>query len=658
MINSNLRTQLQAKINAATAATSRSDLMLMRVAAQGLNLDETNLDTLLATKINAVTSADPAVDFVEAWRSLGLDGNVQYTCPFDTSPGDVLFVDQIGGVKREAYPTVGIATTSATLATELTGVPFQTRVGSVVPGSYSTAFAALTLSDGNLLLAALSYDGNTSISTLCVTVVDPVNSAVLQRTTYNPAVGGVSSLTYNQLIGAFEVSANTFRFWMSVPGSGGEATSRQVGYFTISYNTVSKQTSYAVGASVMTDPNMRDAVAMNYQVQGEKFLMFRISNNDTYCIDMAASTVTKYTGLTGQSTGWSRFDHSSVGNEYARVVYGSTVKLAKGGVNTLADLPANLTSDGCFSSGNNVMLIGAGMWLCVNATTRVAKLVKFNTTYTTCSIYTLGTLPADVSASVTRVTKQGDNYTAYTSGHAFTFSWTGDAAPVRVNLNRRFPRNCAYGADAVAICDGNTRYVTHYGAYVIGGANPQYSRLILIFDVSEFLPMLTKKFGVVVTGAVAGQPSEVALIGTETTINSSVSTGFDIVSHGGLLTSLSIADPTAAFSIYIGGSTTAKNSDFVDMPVDWLMKTRSVPTLSTSNGVYFFKGECLASAQTYRQDPTYAGSIGILTSRGLVSTSASSSDAASRGIVVASLKSGALAFAVGSGANFNGEIPR
>jgi hypothetical protein len=60
----NLKTQVQAKIDSATGATSLEDLLILRKAADGLDCNEINLDTLITAKLNAMNSATAPEDLL------------------------------------------------------------------------------------------------------------------------------------------------------------------------------------------------------------------------------------------------------------------------------------------------------------------------------------------------------------------------------------------------------------------------------------------------------------------------------------------------------------------------------------------------------------------------------------------------------------------
>lgn len=622
MINSSIRTQLQAKINAATSGTTRSELMLMRVAAQGLNLDETNLDTLIGPKVDSVVAGDSAINFVEAWRALGLDGNVMYPTSFDTQRGDLLYVDPMGVAKKSPYPSgvVACAPVAATFVNTGSSKWDVTRKGGFNPGSHSTLRAAFTLSDGNHLLLAGYSTGSTNASVAAV-VVDSAFENVLQDTTFSPMVDADISVN-SVFIGMFEVSANVFRVYISVPGTGETSNGRKIGYFSITYNTSTKQVSYSAGAALLTETSGTFGSSPVKTLQGQRYVPVKLDGSvATYCLDLQTATLVKYTSLNSKATTVSPFDHGSAGNEYARVVNATdgVTQIVKAGVNTVQSLPANLTADGCFSSANTVHLVGTGMWLCYNATTRVIKLVKFDSTYATCSIYTVGTLAAVGGEFPLMITQQSDFFVAYGDGLAVSFRWTGSSAPTRINMNQRFPTASAPISDNTHPVDASTGYVAHSAAVMGAGTPLLWSKCYLKFDKAEYLPMATKAFGVVIEGATAGSLSEVALLpGSFKTPN--IQSAVTAVHHNGIMTVLEPSPPSRA------GANQADSTQVKEWEFDVHEGIKNGVS-SEFNGVYA-TGENVRSLVTgLRWDPGTSGYMTAITPRGhlqATSTQASS----------------------------------
>ncbi len=60
----NLKAQVQARIDAANAGTALRDLMILRKSAQGLGCNESNLDTLVTSKLNAMSAGTAHIDLI------------------------------------------------------------------------------------------------------------------------------------------------------------------------------------------------------------------------------------------------------------------------------------------------------------------------------------------------------------------------------------------------------------------------------------------------------------------------------------------------------------------------------------------------------------------------------------------------------------------
>lgn len=643
MINTSLRTQLQTKVSAATSAMSRSDLMLLRVAAQGLNIDESNLDALLTPKVDAITAADLPVNFVEAWRSLGLDGNVMYQFPFDTQPGDTVFIDPMGLTKKSPYPSNVVA--CSPVATGLQRTTWAaTRVGSVQSGrAENEFFAAVVLSDGNHLV--LSSTNNSGSVHLVFTVVDAAFEKVLHDSAATPAIVGFSNSAYSRLLGIFETSANVFRVYMSAPGGSGEPNSRVLGYFNLTYNTGTKQVTYSAGSAILTEASGEIGTISVPTLQGLKYTPFFRSGGDTYCLDMQASTTVKYTSLSGKTiTALSPFDHGNTGNEFARAVNSTdaVVQLVKAGVNTVQSLPANLTSDGCFSAANDVRLINDRMWLCYNATTKVVKVVEFNAAYTSCDIYSVGTLATPTPTLPRLITRQSNQYVVYGDGMAFSFRWASGSAPNNVKLNQRFPSTYASPlSDPVYPVLQNTQYVAYGAALAQLDPSSTTVKCYIRFDKAEYLPGDTKAFGVITEGAAANGWSEVALL--PGTVKSSVTANSAFaLTHTGLLTTFSCEVPHWTL-----GARNNENTPAYDVAAVAVTQKSSESVLlgvaATGNGVYAVSPDSFTAA--IARPVTESGSTGqvaAITARGLTTFSSGNASLIQYAAITLAVRSAAI----------------
>lgn len=169
MINSNLKTQVQARINAITGATTLAELLRIRQAAKGLNCDETLLNNEVTAKLNALSGATSLDDLVAA--GVLTDGPAKvlhYQVPHAVMPGDDLWIDGLGLVTDRQYPysaaassaeSVGVSGKSNTAVTS----GFRTGIVGQGSGSPIDAAFAIPLSDGNWLLGvATPLDAGTS----------------------------------------------------------------------------------------------------------------------------------------------------------------------------------------------------------------------------------------------------------------------------------------------------------------------------------------------------------------------------------------------------------------------------------------------------------------------------------------------------------------
>lgn len=659
MINSNIRTQLQAKINAANASTSTAELMLMRVAAQGMNLFESNLDTLLATKLNSLTPSNDTLDFVEAWRSLGIDDHVAYTTPVDVVAGDILWVDPVGGVTKGPYPTSACLTNQAARGVKPYASGFERAIiGSVSTGvvnaSAGECCAALNLSDGNVLflMATTPWAGGYAFS---AEVISENGSRVESTYDFNPAVTGDGITASSHLIAAWEQSPNVFRVWITTREAATGAD-RKLGYFTLTYNTSSKQVTYSAGAQVLLNAASEDLRAIHpRQRQGQRYVMFRAVNNKLFCLDLQSSTVVEYTAVGSAFSQATPYDFTTAGDEYARLVYGSTIKLAKAGSNTLADLPANLVSDGCFNTANSVRHLGSRQYLCYNISTRVAKLVAFGAGYTSCNIWSLGTMPRTIDLSLIRqIWKQSTKWTVVTPDSALTFNWDGLSAPNKIDASRRVKGYAAYYSDP-EVLQASDRFAMASGGLDVnlnGAPDTElFTKGFLFFNAAEYHPCLAAPFGIALTDATAGSLVELALLpGTVRDIAASWSV--DVVSHQRVITSLRQEYPSFTDTdFYV--STSTGNAGAIRSNVMWVLRTgrlKQYAPVASVQGVFFARGfeRIVTEGAGY---VSYTGGLKALTPAGLTTrtTNVSSSEIAS---IYAELRSGGLFSVAGQQAKF------
>ena len=271
------------------------------------------------------------------------------------------------------------------------------------------------------------------------------------------------------------------------------------------------------------------------------------------------------------------------------------------------------------------------MWLCYNPTTRVIKLVKFNAGYTTCDIYTVGTLATPTPTFPLLTTLQADLYTVYGDGIAVSFRWTGASAPTRINMNQRFANGSAPPSDAVHLVTDTTQYIAQAASITKIGTPSLAAKCYIKFDKSEFLPMGAQPFAVVIEGAAGGSLSEVALLAGSYK-SPSITSAITAVHHNGVVTTLSLAQPSMA-----GASATGNTAPEWDQEL--YRSRRNGLESSNVNGV-FAVGECVsAAASCNRIDASIYGYAAVITARGKVEVQADTGSTSNVASVVAVTRS-------------------
>jgi|GEM_PF-4995492 len=444
MINQNSKTQIQNRINAATGATTLNDLLLLRKAAEGLCCDETNLDTLITAALNAQDGTTPITQVFAGKVAAGLRGRVAYQTPIAVKAGDELFIDALGKVKTEKYPMRGaVALTNVPVDTSMLGELAVAAKGYIhggrIQAGQASASAILTLSDGNLLYL-FPGRGNTLNQLMHASVIAPDEITVISTHQLTPMVNGSDYSNGSSMVGVYEVSANVFRIYYTT-GDSGSTSAKAIRYITLTYNTGTKALSSAAGSTVVVGTASGDYAANVSLKQGDRYVLVGVNSSGTqFCLDMQASTVVTYTGVTTMSN-FTEFDMSVPGSEYAYALNGSTPSLMKAGADSKLALPANLTTDGCFGSTWLVRLIGPREFLALKAGNPV-KLVKFSNDWLAATIYTVaGVTPAEVTTAGAgrALVLKADNNRYFVKTHAnepmFSFLWDGASAPTAIDLS-------------------------------------------------------------------------------------------------------------------------------------------------------------------------------------------------------------------------------
>jgi hypothetical protein len=515
MINQNLKTQVQSRIDAATGATTLDDLLLIRKAAVGLGCNESNLDSLIAAKITALGGASLPIELVGANASLGLNGRITYQTPIAVDSGDQLYIDAIGVVKKQKHPLTAVVQATLANSNGVSAIDMLLGFSGVfVPGRLSSCreLFDFVLSDGNRMVG-VNHTPSSSNYGVQIYVMTPDRQAILW-TGHIPVLPAGYEGFYVKSLGLFEFSANTFRLYFCAPATGNTATDKVL-FHSLAYNTGTNAVSGAAGSLVFTGTAAQEITAQTATRQGERYVALA-SGAQIATLDMQASSVTVHTGLAGGSA--SAFDHADPANVFTRAVSGSTIKIIKAGVATPIDLPANLIADGCFGSAWTTALIGAGMWIARNGTTGQLKLVKFNTAYTTATIYSLGTASGSGSSAQHFCATDGSRFWIRFGGQVpiIHFKWSGLSAPTEFTADcdettlHRVPR-FASSTSMMRVITPSDKAIAFGAPYTAYSVNVIQSGIIMTFDPAELLHYDSKLLGTAITSGAAASLVELEL---------------------------------------------------------------------------------------------------------------------------------------------------
>lgn len=556
MMNSNLKTQVQARINAITGATTLSELLQLQTQANGLGCDIALLDAQIQAKLTAMNGTTPLNDLtVGALLAQGGKGRAYYQVPFAVAKGDKLYIDAFGAVKQQKSAGNALISGSAFQNDfgQLKHMPIPERA-SVGGADADASGFVFQLSTGNWLIGRFYRESSSSGGSIRLVVVNSTFTQIITESRYNYTASLGVSATEAHLVGVREVSANTFRVYiLAVEPSNG--TYIHLAYFSLAYNTTSHAVTGASGAMVHSLSGGAQWVQKRiYLAQGDRYVSLTDSSNRIYALDLQAGTLTNYATIGTAGTGETQFDQANGTNVWGRVISAGVAMLYRADTIATQALPSNLLADGCFGTSWTVRHIGSGRWLCISST--AIKLVKFNSAYTTALIYVLDTaFQAPSSNNIATVVADGNNYTIGIGfgpselSQVIAFTWDGAAAPTN------------YRADAGFRVTDRANFVwpgassVHAMSHVVAPSQKvvctakaddeaNLSRLMILrVDLAEYMPHETLVFATCLSAAASGQLAEVELASNTEVVGSTGVASYFGRLHQGLLTTLPVRAP-------------------------------------------------------------------------------------------------------------------
>lgn len=525
-VNANYKTQVQARIDAVTGATPLSDLIKLQTAARGLACNIAPLAAQINARLSAAGGATPLTDL--AMMGILAEGSSRYayyTVPFVVDKGDRLFIDAFGAVTKEMSPATAAAGNLFSINAGSSELAMFASIPQRSVRSYSGDFlkatpgAVLQLANGNWMLVRSYRLSNGSNGSVVVQVLNPDCSAVLGQIVYD--VSSAMSVSNMLIVGAYEVSANTFRVYF-LHGLG-TSFYKAASFFTLAYNPTTHVVSASAGAAVFTASADASYTAQHSHRQGDRYILLRASDTSTDIrrLDMLNASAPSLSVSAGAQ--FDLPDHSATTNVWTRLVAGGTVTLLRLDGTDNISLPANLTADGCFGSSFAVRHIGQRRWLCASGS--VLKLVVFNAAYTTCSIFSLdAAFGATGSISIDAVIADGDRF--YVGIQAalpvmISFVFNGVSAPTeyqKLGVPTLQVRQILDALRRSANVNSTDRVICSVG--VPNTAGDQGWLVSLSVRASVYTGLRCRHFATCLTSAAAGQAAEVELSsGTEPAIS-------------------------------------------------------------------------------------------------------------------------------------------
>ena len=547
MINTNLKTQVQARIDAITGATTLSELLRIQTQANGLGCNITLLTSEIQTRLTALNGGTSLTDLtIASLLAEGKADRAYYQVPFAVSAGDKLFIDAFGQVRRRKTDYV------ATAAPTLFGTAFSPLTPSAIPAGavlatsdYSTAAGAILLANGNrMILRAVRVTSPTGTQLRAV-VLNPLGAVLSEQT--SPEIDGAGGLLFSdqaslKIIAIREVNANVFRLYVTTAPNAGDGFNSQLAYVTLTYNNVTHAVTVAAGAAVLNrGSGVQWAAPLMTVSQTELYVPLRDSSNRLYILNTSTSTATQVTTLSNTVTS---INNGVSGGLWGLAVSSGNRLLVKVDAAISQALPANLTADGCFAATHSVELLSGRLWVSISGAGLV-KLVSFTADYAGCTIYTVGSVAT--SASVATILKHNDTYTVgLTSGSVFAFTGTGAAAPTDFQPDAGFRLTDRENFTSPFALTGVFRRVVHNDVMVCTGAafNSSSSARLIVLQVSpcEYMAYGTQVFATCLTAAAANGFAEVQL-SSNTVVSPDAASTYSTKAHQNLLTTLAVRGP-------------------------------------------------------------------------------------------------------------------
>lgn len=542
-VSSNLKTRVQNKINAVTGSTALTELLKLKKAAEGLGCDETALETQLQARLTAMGAGTESTDLLIGSKTSGLAGRSYYTAPFAVNAGDILYVDQLGGVRKNKHTCAGLVSTASMNSAVATKASAQE---SMLCGNYSNVNAFFKLQDGNWLVVTGNIAAGGSVD-LAFYIISSDFSTIFNRTQVGSLYSDSNSANH-EYIGLYQTAANTFRLYFLTPANNSTSDKTVLCYMAFTYSAGAKNVSVSSqGTYLWPVPTSYATSRAGSISQGDRYVPFMIgvntSNYQHYVLDMLNGTLQQVTGLTSSlgSMEWLQFDHFSAGNEFGIVRYSGGRKIYKGSTAALTDLPANVTA---LFNGTGVRLIAAGTYL-INDTTGNLTLVKFDAAYSSASFWAVGKIPSVVTANTPSVVTDGTRYwvSVGTTSPVCSFCWDGANAPHSFTIETEFKAQdrAALTFRGKPLIGPNDMLA--WVAAVFRDASSNYRHALYFFQPCEFMPHKQTPFGVCMTSAAQGSVVEIELM--EGSEQAAAAPSFNAIGyrhHQGVLTKLVLKD--------------------------------------------------------------------------------------------------------------------
>lgn len=433
-----LKTEIQARINAATIANTSTELGLLRLTGTELGCDLTNLDAVAVAVANTTDSSTPLIEMAKRAKALAAQGGasalepkIPVALPFSVQKDDVIYADDFGYPHRNG-PYTCDTLLIANSDSQSRDILFQGE-GNAGPYTQNTTLldvAALwTLPDGDKFLAF----GGSPNNTIQFRVVSPDMKTVKASANRMLIAGDTTAASYVQVIGVFPTeTANQYALYYLCEYSSSDTNQYLLRRCLVTYNPATNSLTSATPTTVFSN-GYGTAITLLYRPVGNtRYALLKYysaaSTIKTAIFDTRTGTLTEHVTSSSSDPVLVAFIVPEDGILRWLVRRATTVTLLSSISGVSLAIPTNVAT--LFADSNLQGVSDNGSLVVSYRSTGAYRLVRFSSDASAADIFTLGTDGAlSYSGSKLALVKHGNSISLMPPMQPpiFTFSWDGSA---------------------------------------------------------------------------------------------------------------------------------------------------------------------------------------------------------------------------------------